>query len=218
MSCSRTLRNLHTSQFFPAVAARAPAAARHLPSHARAGHARVSHAVPGHARAGRRLARAVPLAWAVRLAPRRALLKATLAVLAAAAAVLLVGPLTPGHVSASTTPARLTAVRWAWQQAGKWYCWGGTGPSCFDCSGLVMRAYRHAGIWLPRTTYEMLSSRKLVRIPASQRQVGDLAFYGSGHVELVTSKGTFGALEPGTRIGWHRPSIWWHPTMYFRAR
>jgi hypothetical protein len=69
----------------------------------------------------------------------------------------------------------------------------------------------------PPDTYEILASRKLRRIPARQRRSGDLAFYGSGHVELVTSRGTFGALEPGTRIGWHHPSAWWHPTMYFRV-
>jgi cell wall-associated NlpC family hydrolase len=80
-----------------------------------------------------------------------------------------------------------------------------------------MMAYQHAGISLPRTTTEMLASPRLRRIPASQRRRGDLAFYGTGHVELVTSGGTFGALDTGTRIGWHHPSVWWHPTMYFRV-
>jgi cell wall-associated NlpC family hydrolase len=141
-------------------------------------------------------------------------------ILAALAAAVLAWPLAvlvPVPVSASTTPARLVALQWAERQAGKWYCWGGTGPSCFDCSGLVMRAYEHAGIRLPRTTYGMMASRLLHRIPAGQRRRGDLAFYGSGHVELVTARGTFGALDQGTRIGWHRPSVWWHPTMYFRV-
>lgn len=138
--------------------------------------------------------------------------------LAASLAVVMLVPLGQPRASASTTPKRLTALWWAERQAGKWYCWGGTGPSCFDCSGLVMEAYRHAGIWLPHSTYSMLSSRKLVRIPASERRRGDLAFYGTGHVELVTWTGTFGAASSGTRIGWHHPSTWWHPTMYFRVR
>ncbi len=119
---------------------------------------------------------------------------------------------------ASTVPRRVIALRWAEAQAGKPYIWGGTGPYGFDCSGLVMSAWRHAGITLPRTTYSMLGSWHLVRIAASQRQRGDLAFYGSGHVELVTSSGTFGAEEPGTLIGWHHPSGWWVPTMFFRVR
>src|SRR5262245_25762194 len=75
--------------------------------------------------------------------------------------------------------ARLRAYRWATTQAGHPYVWGGTGPG-YDCSGLVMMAYRHAGINLPRTTYGMLASRLLVRIWHPRQ--GDLAFYGSGHV------------------------------------
>jgi cell wall-associated NlpC family hydrolase len=150
--------------------------------------------------------------------PRGAPVRAALAALAVALAVLVLAPLAPAApASASTAAQRLTALRWAERQAGKWYCFGGTG-GCFDCSGLVMMAYRHAGISLPRTTYGMLASPKLRRIPASARRRGDLAFYGSGHVELVTAHGTFGALGAGTQVGWHRPSAWWYPTMYFRVR
>ena len=140
-----------------------------------------------------------------------------LAALAAVAMAVSLAALVSLRASASTKPTRLVALEWAWQQAGKWYCWGGSGPSCYDCSGLVQAAYEHAGIQLPRTTYEMLSSPLLRRIPASQRRRGDLAFYGSGHVELVTFTGTFGALHTGARIGWHFPNQWWHPTMYFRV-
>lgn len=122
------------------------------------------------------------------------------------------------HLATSSLPQRMVALRWAERQAGKWYCYGGTGPSCFDCSGLVMQAYAHAGIRLPRTTTEMLSSSRLRRVPARDRQRGDLAFYGSGHVELVTGMGTFGAADSGTRVGWHHPNQWWHPTMYFKVR
>lgn len=112
------------------------------------------------------------------------------------------------------------ALNWAETQAGAWYHWGGTGPywSGYDCSGLVYAAFRHIGITLPRTTYEMLGSAHLRRTYSPQR--GDLAFYGSGHVEIVTGWGswvTFGAEEPGTQVGWHRASAWWHPTMYFHV-
>ncbi len=148
--------------------------------------------------------------------PVRALVRVTLAALSALLIAGVLAPLAPSPASASTRSQRLTALRWAERQAGKWYCFGGTG-GCFDCSGLVMSAYRHAGISIPRTTYGMLASAKLHRIAASQRQRGDLAFYGSGHVELVTAHGTFGAAAPGTQVGWHHPSGWWHPTMYFRV-
>ena len=136
-------------------------------------------------------------------------------------AVVLVwlAPVAPATASTSPVPARLTALRWAEAQAGKWYCWGGS-AGCFDCSGLAMAAYAHAGISLPHSTYSMLASRHLVREPLSQARRGDLIFYGPGHVELKTrpSNGTFGALEQGTRIGWHRWSGWWVPTMAFRVR
>jgi hypothetical protein len=81
-----------------------------------------------------------------------------------------------------------------------------------------MSAFDHEGYSLPRTTYGMLGSSRIYRIPARDRRQGDLAFYGSGHVELVTKHGTFGAQQPGTRVGWHRPNAYWHPTMYYRVR
>ncbi len=143
---------------------------------------------------------------------RAALLTLAAAVLAMVALLL---PAPSAH--ASTTPRRLIALRWAEAQAGKPYIWGGTGPWGFDCSGLVMSAWRHAGITLPRTTYEMLSSWHLRWVPASQRQPGMLAFYGPGHVELVTRSGTFGAQQPGTDVGWHHPSGWWMPTAYYKV-
>src|SRR5258708_22759406 len=60
-------------------------------------------------------------------------------------------------------------------QKGHPYVWGGTGPG-FDCSGLVMEAYRHVGIWLPRSTTEMLASRKLFRVihPRSEEHTSEL--------------------------------------------
>jgi NlpC/P60 family len=114
---------------------------------------------------------------------------------------------------------RLAAWHWAMRQRYKPYIWGGTGPYGFDCSGLVYAAYRANGMRLPRTTYEMLGSWRLVRIPKWQARRGDLAFFGSGHVELYArGPWTFGAQEPGTRIGFHRMNRFWHPTMYFRIR
>jgi cell wall-associated NlpC family hydrolase len=110
------------------------------------------------------------------------------------------------------------ALNWAERNTlGHWYLWGGTGPS-YDCSGEVMEAYGHAtGIWLPHSTYSMLASPHLVRTYHPQR--GDLAFYGSGHVELVTVlyDTTFGAHDSGQRIGWIRFGGSWQPTAYYRV-
>ena len=78
-----------------------------------------------------------------------------------------------------------------------------------------MEAFGHgAGIWLPRTTYAMLGSPHLHWIPASRARRGDLAFYGSGHVEILTRwyRMTFGAHDWGSRVGWI--TEWMQPTYY----
>jgi cell wall-associated NlpC family hydrolase len=123
------------------------------------------------------------------------------------------------QASAQVFP-RLAAFDWARTQAGKPYEYGGTGPNGYDCSGLVYAAYRHAGITLPRTTEEMLASSKLGR--TNSPNPGELAFFGSGHVEFVTyvSHLTFGALRSGTVMGWHTwyPGSGWQPTVYLYVK
>jgi cell wall-associated NlpC family hydrolase len=121
--------------------------------------------------------------------------------------------------AAAAAAMRLRVWRYALAQRDKPYIWGGTGPVGFDCSGLVYEAYRAAGVPLPRTTYEMLRSSRLIRISRSQAQRGDLAFFGTGHVELYDGGLlTYGAEKTGTVIGFHRMNAFWHPTMYFRVR
>ncbi len=113
-------------------------------------------------------------------------------------------------------PARLRAWTWAVKQTGAPYVYGGTGPG-YDCSGLVMMAYRHAGIHLPRTTWEMLASPLLVRV--IHPRMGDLAFYGSGHVELFRRWGyTFGAHDYGQPVGIIHYGGDWKPTAFYRVR
>lgn len=122
--------------------------------------------------------------------------------------------------------ARNEAMDWALTQAGHAYCWGGTGP-CYDCSGLVTMAYRHAGIDLPRTTYDILADvgvrhyRKhswwvLVQVTHPQR--GDLAFYGPGHVELKSKRQdtTFGAHDYGSPVSDAQWGYGWKPTAFYR--
>lgn len=138
----------------------------------------------------------------------------------AAAALVLGGRSVPA--SAATIPKRLAAMRWAVTQAGAPYVFGGTGPG-YDCSGLVMEAYRHAGIILPRTTYQMMADgAQLVRIPRSQARWGDLAFYGPGHVELYYGNDlvnrTFGAHQSGTVVGPIRWGGSFVPTAFYRVR
>ena len=140
--------------------------------------------------------------------------------LALAALVAIPLATAPQAASAGNRPPRLAVYVWAYQHtAGRPYCWGGSGPGCYDCSGLVSAAYARWHIYFGRTTYQMLASGKLIRESESQARRGDLAFYGSGHVEFFVRPGhTFGALDTGTLISWHTANAWWHPTMFFRVR
>ncbi|HEV2372735.1 MAG TPA: C40 family peptidase, partial [Streptosporangiaceae bacterium] len=87
-----------------------------------------------------------------------------------------------------------TAIAFARAQLGKPYFFGGTGPDSFDCSGLVMMAYRAAGINIPRTSEEQWAWGP--RVSPSQVQPGDLVFFAGsdgtptspGHVGLVIGR------------------------------
>jgi peptidoglycan DL-endopeptidase CwlO len=104
---------------------------------------------------------------------------------------------TAGGVPAINAPNQVVAaaIAFAEQQLGKPYLFGGTGPDAFDCSGLVMMAYRAAGVNIERTSQQQWASEP--RVPASQVQPGDLVFFpGSdgtptspGHVGLVIGDG-----------------------------
>jgi peptidoglycan DL-endopeptidase CwlO len=130
----------------------------------------------------------------------------------AVAAGLLAAYLTGHHPAAGTTGggtgASLTsqqgqnaaaaadvtkAVAYARHQLGKPYLWGGNGPDAFDCSGLVMMAYRQSGIRFgsarPTAAVEWAFGRQV-----STPEPGDLVFFAGvdgtdsapGHVGIVT--------------------------------
>jgi cell wall-associated NlpC family hydrolase len=48
----------------------------------------------------------------------------------------------------------IRALRAALTRQGAPYIWGAEGPGIFDCSGLVMWAYRQAGVSLPRVAFD----------------------------------------------------------------
>src|SRR3984957_12158316 len=103
----------------------------------------------------------------------------------------------PGAVPATPAPTQLVPppIAYAEQQLGKPYLFGGTGPDAFDCSGLVMMAYRAAGVNIERTSEAQWATEQ--RIPAAQAQPGDLVFFAGadgtptspGHVGLVIGGG-----------------------------
>jgi cell wall-associated NlpC family hydrolase len=116
-------------------------------------------------------------------------------------------PRPPAAPAGQPHSATVSAViAFAAAQHGKPYQWGGTGPGSFDCSGLVMKAYAHAGIAIPRTAAEQWAAGPRVTSPLP----GDLVFFpggdgtwaAPGHVGLVTGPHTMiQAYAPGTPIG-----------------
>ena len=90
-------------------------------------------------------------------------------------------PTTRGSASA--------AVDAAMSQVGKPYRWGAAGPNAYDCSGLTMWAWRHAGVSLPHSS--RMQYRATRRISRAQLQPGDLVFFGHPihHVAMYIGNG-----------------------------
>lgn len=51
-----------------------------------------------------------------------------------------------------TDAQRQTAVKYALAQVGKPYLFASTGPDAFDCSGLIVAAWRAAGVTVPHNS------------------------------------------------------------------
>jgi peptidoglycan DL-endopeptidase CwlO len=77
-----------------------------------------------------------------------------------------------------------TAINFALGEVGKPYVWGATGPTTYDCSGLIMRAFQTAGINLPRVSREQFYSGG--HVPVAQAQPGDLLFYATDRNDPAT--------------------------------
>lgn len=92
----------------------------------------------------------------------------------------------------------VAAVRAA---VGAPYAWGSAGPGAFDCSGLMVWSYRHAGIALPRTSQAQQHAGQ--RVPLSQARPGDLVIYrgDASHVGMYVGGGqVVHAPYPGARV------------------
>jgi peptidoglycan DL-endopeptidase CwlO len=83
-------------------------------------------------------------------------------------------PQLPGDVPPPTAAAG-TAIAFALAKIGTPYVWGATGPSAFDCSGLMLRAYEAASIQLPRVSRQQFNAGAM--LPVESALPGDLLFW-----------------------------------------
>ena len=81
---------------------------------------------------------------------------------------------------------RSAALRVALGQVGKPYRYGSTGPSSFDCSGLVNYAFRSVGRSVPRTSSQLRAWA--VPVSRAAAQPGDLVL-SPGHVGIYVRPG-----------------------------
>ncbi|TDT95626.1 cell wall-associated NlpC family hydrolase [Streptomyces sp. 846.5] len=103
---------------------------------------------------------------------------------------------TDNHMSVSQinlsgiSAAARTAMEAAMSKVGVApYSFGAAGPNAFDCSGLVMWAFAHAGISLPHSSYSDESVGTLVASSADLK-VGDIVVLEHGnHVGLYAGNG-----------------------------
>ncbi|MEV0907223.1 C40 family peptidase [Streptomyces hokutonensis] len=105
--------------------------------------------------------------------------------------------------SSTATGSAAAVVAFVKAQIGKSYVLGATGPSAYDCSGLVGAAFKQVGISLPRVSQDQSTAGTQVSL--SNLQVGDILYWGSAgsayHVAVYVGDGMFvGAQNPSTGI------------------
>ncbi|MEU6127491.1 C40 family peptidase, partial [Streptomyces sp. NPDC047123] len=131
-----------------------------------------------------------------------------------------------GTGTGTGTPGRHgteAAVSYAMGHLGDPYVWGGNGPHGWDCSGLVMAAYRQAGISLPRVAAAQYRATQPLSRDRLRR--GDLVFFsgdgsasGIHHVAIYLGGGQYlEAPRPGKSV---RISSFgrYAPNLYGRVR
>jgi cell wall-associated NlpC family hydrolase len=136
------------------------------------------------------------------------------------ATVVTAGVSTSGYTGAlpSVSGRAAAAVAYVKSKVGDAYVYGATGPSAFDCSGLIYAAYASAGMSIPRTSEEQAAAA--TSIPASALQPGDVIyFYGypPSHIGMYVGNGMFidarnsnvgvvwGSLDPSSKYYSYMP-------------
>jgi len=95
----------------------------------------------------------------------------------------------PATSTAGNSSRAQSAISAATSKVGSSYVWGTSGPSTFDCSGLMSYAYAQVGISLPRSSRAQFSMG--TNVAKSDLQPGDLVFYYSpvSHVAMYIGDG-----------------------------
>jgi cell wall-associated NlpC family hydrolase len=90
----------------------------------------------------------------------------------------------PGPQPGAPTSSKVSvAIAFAEAQLGKPYVIDGAGPNGWDCSGLTLKAYAAAGVYIgihgTNSQYSTMASENRL-VPYSARQPGDLLWYSDG--------------------------------------
>jgi cell wall-associated NlpC family hydrolase len=126
----------------------------------------------------------------------------------AAAILLSLAPATPAAATTTTTEAQ-QIVQIAKAQLGDPWRYGATGPYAFDCSGLVVYAYKRAGdgaviragtLRSARSIYLYFKSRG--KASRTNPRIGDLVVWGYGsHIGIYIGNGkAISTLRSGVRV------------------
>jgi len=96
----------------------------------------------------------------------------------------------PAPAPAQSSADSIAAL--AMQYVGSPYVWGASGPSAFDCSGLVSYVYGQFGTSLPHSSEGIRSAGTV--ISAAEAQPGDVIWW-SGHVAIYVGDGMMVSAE-----------------------
>ncbi|MFE9608339.1 C40 family peptidase [Streptomyces sp. NPDC006012] len=105
--------------------------------------------------------------------------------------------------SSTATGSVATVISFVKAQIGKSYVLGASGPSAYDCSGLVQAAFKQIGVSLPRVSSDQ--STVGTQVSLSNLRPGDILYWGGRgsayHVAVYVGDGMFvGAQNPSTGI------------------
>ena len=127
----------------------------------------------------------------------------------AGAVLFTLAPSTPAAAAGPTTTEAAQIIQIAKSKLGAHWRYGATGPTAFDCSGLVRYAYRKAGDGNVIKAGSLASARSIYRYfkahgkaSRTNPKPGDLVIWGGGtHIGIYIGRGkAISTLTSGVRI------------------